>query len=85
MDVIVGIIAIMGGSILILLNVNKKLRNQNKLKDLEIEDIALETKQDAIKKEKSELKKSLNKITADSSDLSDSQIEDFWNNKKGSK
>jgi hypothetical protein len=85
MDVIVGIIAIMGGSILILLNVNKKLRNQNKLKDLEIEDVALETKQDVIKKEKSELKKSLNKITADSSDLSDSQIEDFWKNKKGSK
>ncbi len=85
MDVIVGIIAIMGGSILILLNVNKKLRNQNKLKDLEIEDVALETKQDVIKKEKNELKKSLNKITADSSDLSDSQIEDFWKNKKGSK
>ena len=85
MDVIVGIIAIMGGSILILLNVNKKLRNQNKLKDLEIEDIALETKQDAVKKEKAELKKSLNKIAVDSSDLSDSQIEDFWKNKKGSK
>lgn len=82
MDLIVAILALMGGSILILLKVNKNLRTKNKLKDLEIGDVKLEAEQKAIRKEKDKLKDSLNNIQINIPDLNDNQIEDFWKNKK---
>lgn len=82
MDVLAAILAIMGGSILILLKVNKRLRTKNKLKDLEIEDVKLESDQKNIEKEKGRLKELLKKIQVEEENLNDSEIEEFWNNKK---
>lgn len=82
MDILAAILAIMGGSIVILLKVNKRLRTKNKLKDLEIEDVKLESDQKNIEKEKSRLKELLKKIKVEEENLNDSEIEEFWNNKK---
>lgn len=72
----------MGGSILILLKLNKNLRAKNKLKDLEVEDVKLKTEQNYLKKEKEVLKESLINPKIDVQDLDDQGIENFWKNKK---
>lgn len=81
MDFIIGIFIFMGGSIMILLSANKKLRTKNKIKDLEIQDVKLQSEQDNLKKEKNKLKDSLKNISIDGN-LTDNQIEDYWKKRK---
>ena len=82
MEILAAVLAFMGGSILILLKVNKRLRTKNKLKDLEIEDVKLESEQNNIKKDKAKLKESLKQVSVEVEDLDDGEIEEFWNSKK---
>lgn len=82
MEVLFVIFTLMGGSILILLKLNKNLRAKNKLKDLEVEDVKLKTEQNYLKKEKEVLKESLINPKIDVQDLDDQGIENFWKNKK---
>jgi septal ring factor EnvC (AmiA/AmiB activator) len=84
MDILVGLFAVMGGAILLLLNQNKKLKSDKKLSDLKAEDAKLEGSQTSVKEEKDKLKKELN-APVKQEELSDSQIEDFWKGYKDDK
>jgi hypothetical protein len=83
MEFILGILAVMGGAILMLLKKNKKLESDKTLSDIKVKDATLETEQSNLKKDKEELKKELVAIEKEvQPELSDSEIEKFWGDYK---
>lgn len=83
MEVILTIVALMGGTIFVLLTKLSRVKSDKKLEDVKIEDIKLEEKQARVQEEKTKLKKELKKIdTQKSDDLTDSEIERYWKDRK---
>jgi Flp pilus assembly protein TadB len=61
---------------------NDKLKNKQKLHELELNDAKFEIQQVQVKKEKDKVVKQLEELEeTQAPSLSDSQIEDFWNKK----
>jgi hypothetical protein len=83
MEVIFGILTLMGGAILVLLKKLGKLESDKRLNDIKVEDVKLEEKQNQVKEEKQELKQQLAEIDDQKSEsLSDEGIEKFWGEHK---
>lgn len=61
---------------------NRKLKRDKKLHDIQVEDAKLETSQEQVKETKQALKKKMKELDeSQASDLSDKEIEDYWNKK----
>jgi hypothetical protein len=72
-----------GAAIFLIIKQNQKLKSDKKLHDIEVEDAKLETKQESVKENKKKLNKHLEDIDKQvMKDLSDKEIEDFWNKDK---
>lgn len=83
MEVIFGILIVMGGAILALLKQIGKLQSDKKLNDIAVEDAKQEQKQEQVQEEKANLKEELAKVEdIKAEDLSDKEIEAFWNGGK---
>lgn len=83
MEIIIGILALMGGTILVLLKQLNKLKSDKKLNDVKVADVKLEEKQNQVKEEKAKLKKELKKLEEhEAADLSDDAIEKYWGDYK---
>lgn len=81
MEALLGIIITLGGALLLLMRKNEKLESDKKLNDIAVADAKLETKQEIIKEQKAELQEELVKVEP-AKDLSDKEIEDYWNKDK---
>jgi septal ring factor EnvC (AmiA/AmiB activator) len=81
MEILFGIIAALGGVLLLLVKKNDKLESDKKLNDIAVADAKLETKQEAIQEQKAQLEKELNKVEQ-AKPLSDKEVEDYWNKDK---
>lgn len=83
MEVILGILALLGGTILVLLKQVNKLKSDKKLSDIKAEDVKLEERQVQVQEEKSKLKEELRKVDEQkAADLSDVEVEKYWENYK---
>ena len=83
MEVLLGLLAGIGGILLYLIKQNQKLESDQKLHKIEVEDAKLETKEEDLKKQKNELKRELSEAEKEQvKDLSDEQIEEFWRKRK---
>ena len=72
-----------GAAIFLIIKQNSKLKSDKKLHDIEVEDAKLETNQETIKTSKKELDKFLKEVDKKvMKDLSDREIEDYWNKGK---
>jgi hypothetical protein len=72
-----------GAAIFLIIKQNSKLKSDKKLHDIEVEDAKLETNQETIKTSKKELDKFLKEVDKKvMKDLSDKEIEDYWNKGK---
>jgi septal ring factor EnvC (AmiA/AmiB activator) len=82
-----GVLVAMGAAILALFRVNSSLRSKAKLKEVQAADKELESKQKDVKIEKGKLQKELASFTKEvkNSELSDSEIEDFWKDRNSKK
>lgn len=77
-SILTGILAAM----VVIKKENEKLKNKEKLHDIEIEDAKLETKQESIKLEKDTLINKLEELDkTQAPSLQDSEIEKYWNKK----
>jgi len=82
MEIILGIITLMGGAIIVLLKKLSKIESDKKLTDIAIQDAKQEESQAQARQEKDVLKKELKKIDEQKAeDLSDEDIEKYWRNK----
>jgi hypothetical protein len=82
MEIILGIITLMGGAIIVLLKKLSKIESDKKLTDIAIQDAKQEESQAQVRQEKDVLKKELKKIDEQKAeDLSDEDIEKYWRNK----
>jgi len=72
-----------GAAIFLIIKQNSKLKSDKKLHDIEVEDAKLETNQQTIKASKKELDKFLKEVDKKvMKDLSDKEIEEYWNKGK---
>jgi septal ring factor EnvC (AmiA/AmiB activator) len=72
-----------GAAIFLIIKQNSKLKSEKKLHDIEVEDAKLETNQETIKTSKKQLDKFLKEVDKQvMKDLSDKEIEDYWNKGK---
>lgn len=78
-EVIVGMVTVLVGAVIYLLDQNKNLKSDKKLSDIKVEDATLKTKQEQLATSKSDLKKQLKELDKHvSEDLTDKEVEDFW-------
>lgn len=82
-EILIALATGVGAAILLIIKENKKLKSDKKLNDIKVEDAKLETKQESIKASKKELDKFLKEIDKEvMKDLSDKEVEDYWNKGK---
>jgi|694.fasta_scaffold114932_5 hypothetical protein len=82
-EILIALATGVGAAILLIIKENKKLKSDKKIHDIEVKDAKLETKQEAIKQSKKELDKFLKEVDKTvMKDLSDKDIEDYWNKGK---
>ncbi len=78
LSILTGILA----AIFVIKKENEKLKNNELIHDLEVEDSKLETKQEEIVKQKNTLNRELEELDKiQAPNLEDSQIENYWNKK----
>lgn len=83
MEVILSIVALMGGTIFVLLTKLSRVKSDKKLEDIKIEDIKLEEKQSKIQEEKIKLNEELKKVEQEKVvELSNAEIEKYWEDRK---
>ena len=83
MDYIIGIFAVLGGIILVLIKKVGGLQSDKKLADIKVKDAALKQSQKQVEQTKVELKEELKKIEEHKAeDLSDTEIEKYWEKHK---
>lgn len=85
MELVTAIFLVMGGALALLFKQNRKLKSEKKLHDIAVEDARLKERQDAVAHNKESVKRNMENLKKDTArDMSDSEIEDFWNkeNKK---
>jgi hypothetical protein len=78
LSILTGILAAM----VVIKKENQKLKNKERLHEIEVEDAKLETKQESIKLEKNNLATKLEELDKNQApSLQDSEIEKYWNKK----
>lgn len=78
LSILTGILAAM----VVIEKENQKLKNKERLHEIEVEDAKLETKQESIKLEKNNLATKLEELDKNQApSLQDSEIEKYWNKK----
>lgn len=78
LSILTGILA----AIFVIKKENEKLKNNELIHDLEVEDSKLKTKQEEIVKQKNTLNRELEELDKiQAPNLEDSQIENYWNKK----
>jgi hypothetical protein len=83
MEIILGILALMGGTIFVLLKQVGKLSSDKKLNDIKVADTKLEEKQAQVQEVKSKLQDELKKVDEQkAAELSDNDIEKHWGDYK---